>query len=43
MINIILLQYGVIPEPDTKSCRSQASKRDSTYACFNETQAEERK
>jgi len=38
-----LNKYGVIPEPDTKSCRSQASKRDSTYACFNETQAEERK
>ena len=30
-----LNKYGVIPD-DTKSCRSNISKRDSTYACFNE-------
>ena len=30
-----LNKYGVIPE-DVKSCRSNTSKRDSTYATFNE-------
>lgn len=34
-------KYGVIPE-DTKSCRSNMSKRDSTYACFNENASDKK-
>ena len=37
-----LNKYGVIPDLDNKSCRSIQSKRDSTYACFNETTSEKK-
>ena len=37
-----LNKYGVIPDLDNKSCRSNQSKRDSTYACFNETTSEKK-
>ena len=38
-----LHKYGTIPiQEDAKSCQSNVSKRDSTYACFNENASEKK-